>query len=176
MSSLLFSSLTLRGLTLPNRIAVSPMCTYSARDGVAADWHLMHLGQYAVSGAGLVIAEATAVEARGRISPGCLGLYDDGQIPALARVVDLCKASGAAAFGIQLGHAGRKASTAAPWDGGAALTAAAGGWPVVGPSAEPYDESSPVPEALDEGGLADIRDAFAAAAARADAAGVDLIE
>jgi len=176
MSSLLFSPLALRGLTLANRIAVSPMCTYSAEAGRATDWHLMHLGQFAVSGAGLVIAEATAVEARGRISPGCLGLYDDSQVPALARVVDFCKGAGAAAFGLQLAHAGRKASTAAPWRGGAPLAAADGGWPVVGPSAVPYDDRSPVPEALDESGLAQVRDAFAAAARRADAAGVDLIE
>src|SRR5512140_2020425 len=128
----LFSPLTMRGITFPNRIAVSPMCQYSCEDGFATDWHLVHLGSRAVGGAALVIAEATAVEARGRISPGDLGLWKDGQIEPLARIVRFVEGQGAVA-GIQLAHAGRKASTRAPWEGGAALGPDAGGWPVVGP-------------------------------------------
>src|SRR4051812_9574874 len=117
MSSLLFSPLKLRGLTLRNRIAVSPMCQYSADDGVAGEWHFVHLGSRAVGGAGLVIFEATAVEALGRISPGDLGIWKDEQVAPLQRITNFIRANGAAA-GIQLAHAGRKASTAAPWDGG----------------------------------------------------------
>jgi 2,4-dienoyl-CoA reductase-like NADH-dependent reductase (Old Yellow Enzyme family) len=171
----LFTPLTLRSVTLRNRIAVSPMCQYSAVDGRAGDWHLVHLGARAVGGAGLVLAEATAVEERGRISPGDLGLWDDAQIEPLARIVRFVEAQGAAA-GVQLAHAGRKASTAAPWEGGRALAPAEGGWLVVGPSAVPFSPTSPAPEPLDERGLHSVVASFVAAASRARAAGFRVAE
>src|SRR5512134_1074366 len=129
----LFAPLALRSVTLRNRIAVSPMCQYSAEDGRANDWHLVHLGSRAVGGAGLVVFEATAVEPRGRISPADLGLWEDAQIEPLARVVRFVEAHGAAAA-VQIAHAGRKASVRAPWDGGGPLLAGAGGWTPVAPS------------------------------------------
>jgi 2,4-dienoyl-CoA reductase-like NADH-dependent reductase (Old Yellow Enzyme family) len=175
MSSTLFSPLTLRSVTLRNRIAVSPMCQYSAVEGRATDWHLVHLGSRAVGGAALVLAEATAVEGRGRISPADLGLWDDAQVEPLARVVRFVESQGAVA-GVQLAHAGRKASTRAPWEGGAALAPAEGGWPVVAPSALPFSPESPVPEALDAAGLRAVAKAFADAARRALAAGFRTIE
>ena len=125
--SLLFSPLSLRSITLPNRIVVSPMCQYSAHEGVANDWHLMHLGKFAVSGVGMVIVEATGVEMTGRITPHCLALCNDQQEAALTRVVQFCKAHGPARMAIQLGHAGRKGSTRRPWDAGAPLTSTQGG-------------------------------------------------
>src|SRR5437660_161553 len=148
----LFTPLTLRGLTLRNRAAMSPMCEYSSRDGFANDWHLVHLGGRAVGGVGLVVAEATAVSPRGRITLADLGIWDDRHVEMLARVVRFVKGQGAAA-GIQLAHAGRKASTKVPWEGGAPLTAAEGAWPVVGPSPVPFSEGHPVPEELDEAGM-----------------------
>src|SRR5512140_1668748 len=134
---MLFTPLQLRELSLRNRIAVSPMCQYSAEEGRANDWHLVHLGARAAGGAGLVLFEATAVEARGRISPADLGLWDDGQIEPLARIVRFVEGQGAAA-GLQLAHAGRKASTAAPWEGGGPVAPAAGGWTAVAPSPLPF--------------------------------------
>jgi 2,4-dienoyl-CoA reductase-like NADH-dependent reductase (Old Yellow Enzyme family) len=119
----LFEPLSLGGITLANRIAVSPMCQYSAEDGAANDWHLQHLGSLSVSGAGLVIVEQTAAEPAGRISHGCLGLYSDANEAALARVVDFCRRVGSAALGIQLAHAGRKGSAKLPWEGGGPLSA-----------------------------------------------------
>ena len=171
----LFSPLTLRSLTLRNRIAVSPMCQYSAVEGRATDWHLVHLGARAAGGAGLVLFEATGVEARGRISPADLGLWDDAQIDPLARIVRFVEGQGAAA-GLQLAHAGRKASTAAPWEGGGPVAPAAGGWTPVAPSALPFAEGHPTPVALDEAGLRAIVAAFAAAARRARAAGFHALE
>jgi 2,4-dienoyl-CoA reductase-like NADH-dependent reductase (Old Yellow Enzyme family) len=171
----LFDPLSLRSVTLRNRIAMSPMCQYSAVDGRATDWHLVHLGARAVGGVGLVVAEATSIEDRGRISPGDLGLWDDGQIEPLARVVRFVEAEGAAA-GVQLAHAGRKASTRAPWEGGTALGPAEGGWPVVGPSPLPFSPESPVPEALDAAGIRAVVRAFGDAARRARAAGVRVVE
>ncbi|MHB1312018.1 MAG: NADH:flavin oxidoreductase/NADH oxidase [Gemmatimonadaceae bacterium] len=173
----LFDSLTLRGLTLRNRIAVSPMCQYSAGDGLANDWHLVHLGSRAVGGAGLVIAEATAVTAPGRISPQDLGLWSEAQVEPLARIVRVIEGQGAVA-GIQLAHAGRKASTLRPWDDGTGTaTAAAGGWDdVVGPSAVPFDAASVTPRALSDGEIAGVVAAFAAAAGRALAAGFRVVE
>jgi 2,4-dienoyl-CoA reductase-like NADH-dependent reductase (Old Yellow Enzyme family) len=171
----LFSPLSLRSVVLRNRVAVSPMCQYSAVDGLASDWHLVHLGARAVGGAGLVIAEATAVEARGRISPGDLGLWDDGQVEPLARVVRFVEGQGAVA-GVQLAHAGRKASTRPPWEGGTALAPGEGGWPVVGPSPIPFSSGSPTPAELDEAGLRAVARAFADAARRARAAGFRLVE
>jgi 2,4-dienoyl-CoA reductase-like NADH-dependent reductase (Old Yellow Enzyme family) len=169
----LFAPLALRSVTLRNRIAVSPMCQYSAEAGRANDWHLVHLGARAAGGAGLVLVEATAVEARGRISPVDLGLWEDGQIEPLARIVRFVEGQGAVA-GVQLAHAGRKASTAAPWDGGGPVPA--GGWTTVAPSALPFADGYQAPEALDEAGIRGVVSAFVAAARRARAAGFRTVE
>lgn len=171
----LFSPLTIRDITFRNHIGVSPMCQYSAQDGVATDWHLVHLGSRAVGGAGLVLTEAAAVEPRGRISPADIGIWDDGHIAGLRRVVSFIKAHGAAA-GVQLAHAGRKASTAPPWQGGHGLAPEEGGWPVVGPGAIAFDARSPVPEPLDADGIRSVVAAFGAAARRAREAGFDVVE
>jgi 2,4-dienoyl-CoA reductase-like NADH-dependent reductase (Old Yellow Enzyme family) len=171
----LFSPLTQRGVTLRNRVVVSPMCQYSCADGFATDWHLVHLGTRAVGGAAVVLAEATAVEARGRISPQDLGIWQDAHVEPLARVTKFIRAQGAVP-GVQLAHAGRKAGTARPWEGGHPLSPAQGGWPVVGPSPLPFAAGHPVPAELDAGGLAGIVQSFVAAAQRALAAGFELIE
>ncbi len=171
----LFAPLALRSVTLRNRLAVSPMCMYSAVEGRANDWHLVHLGGRAAGGAGLVIAEATAVEARGRISALDLGLWEDAQLEPLARIVRFVEGQGAAA-GIQLAHAGRKASTSAPWEGGGPVPVAAGGWTTVGPSPIPFAEGYPAPEALDLAGIRGVVAAFASAARRAQAAGFRVVE
>ncbi len=171
----LFDPLALRSVTLRNRIAVSPMCQYSAVEGRANDWHLVHLGSRAVGGAALVCFEATAVEARGRISPSDLGLWEDGQIEPLARIVRFVEAQGAVAC-LQLAHAGRKASTAAPWDGGKPVPESQGGWKVVGPSALPFADGHPVPQPLDDAGPGEVARAFVAAARRALAAGFRAVE
>lgn len=172
----LLSPLALRSLTLRNRIAMAPMCQYSAEDGMANDWHLVHLGSRAVGGTGLVIVEATGVTPDGRITPGDLGIWSDEHIEPLARIARFVESQGAVA-GIQLAHAGRKASTAAPWLGGATLKSAAeGGWPVVAPSAIPFHPDDPAPVALDEEGIDGVVDAFEAAARRALAAGFKVLE
>jgi 2,4-dienoyl-CoA reductase-like NADH-dependent reductase (Old Yellow Enzyme family) len=171
----LFDPLTIRGLTLANRIVVSPMCQYSCEDGLATDWHLVHLGTRAVGGAGLVMAEATAVEARGRISPHDLGIWKDEQLPGLERITRFIAAQGAAP-GIQLAHAGRKASVTAPWEGDRALSPAEGGWAVVGPSPLPFSEKHLVPAPLDGRGIAEVTSSFVAAARRAQAAGFQVVE
>jgi 2,4-dienoyl-CoA reductase-like NADH-dependent reductase (Old Yellow Enzyme family) len=172
----LLSPLELRGVTLRNRIAMAPMCQYSAEDGFANDWHLVHLGSRAVGGAGLVIVEATSVTADGRITPGDLGIWSDEHVEPLARIARFVHSQGAVA-GIQIAHAGRKASTAAPWLGGATLkTAAEGGWPVVAPSPLPFYPDDPIPVALDEPGIESVVDAFEAAARRALTAGFKVLE
>ncbi|MDB5748334.1 MAG: oxidoreductase [Massilia sp.] len=172
----LLSPLTLRGVTLRNRIAMAPMCQYSAQEGIANDWHLVHLGSRAVGGTALVLVEATGVTWDGRITPGDLGIWSDEHIEPLARIARFVHGQGAVA-GIQLAHAGRKASTAAPWTGGATLTSAAeGGWQVVAPSAIPFHPGDPTPEALDEKGIDGIVDAFEAAARRALSAGFKVLE
>jgi len=171
----LFSPLTIRDVTFRNRIGVSPMCQYSSDDGMATDWHLVHLGSRAVGGAGLVMTEAAAVLPRGRISPADLGIWDDRHVASLKRAADFIKAHGASA-GIQLAHAGRKASTAPPWMGGRAVGVADGGWTVAGPSAAAFDAHSPEPEALTPSGIEEIIAAFAAAARRALGAGFDVVE
>ncbi len=171
----LFETVAFREVSLRNRIAVSPMCEYSAIEGLPQPWHLVHLGSRAVGGAGLVIAEASAVEARGRISPGDTGLWNDAQAEAWAPITSFIEASGAVA-GIQLAHAGRKASTAAPWLGGTRLDPGDGGWTTVAPSAIAYAATDPVPLALDEAGIADLVDAFKASAVRALAAGFRVLE
>lgn len=172
----LLSPLTLRSVTLRNRIVMSPMCQYISKDGFASDWHLVHLGSRASGGVALVIAEATAVTPEGRITPGDLGIWSDDHIPQLTRITNFVHSQGAVA-GIQLAHAGRKASCDLPWNGGAGLrTAAAGGWEVVAPSAIPFDEGSPVPKALDAAGIDGIVAAFESATRRALAAGFKVIE
>ncbi len=172
----LLSPLKIRSVTFRNRIAMSPMCQYSAQDGFANDWHLVHLGSRAVGGAALVVVEATAVTADGRITPGDLGIWKDEQIEPLARIVQFVHAQGAVAA-IQLAHAGRKASCDLPWKGGEGLlTPEQGGWPVVGPSAIPFAETSPVPKTLDEAGIDAIVSAFETGARRALTAGFKVIE
>ena len=178
--SRLFTPLTLRDVTLRNRAVVSPMCQYSAHDGIANDWHLVHLGQFAAGGFGLVFTEATAVLPEGRITHGDLGLWSDAHVAPVKRIVDFLHAHGAKS-GVQLAHAGRKASMQRPWFGNAALgpdDAARGDhpWPIVGPVAVPHHEGWLVPAALTPEGIARIVAAFAAAAARANAAGVDAVE
>jgi len=174
--SRLFSPIALGGVAVPNRIAVSPMCQYSATDGTMSDWHIMHLGQFAVSGAGLIFVEATGVEAAGRISPGCTGLYSDENEAAMTRVVAFCRQHGIAKMGIQLGHAGRKASTRVSWERGPALTPAEGGWETSAPSALAFNPNYTTPKALDTDGLARVKAAFVQATQRADRAGFDAIE
>jgi 2,4-dienoyl-CoA reductase-like NADH-dependent reductase (Old Yellow Enzyme family) len=172
----LFDSLTIRGVKFANRIVVSPMCQYSCENGFATDWHLVHLGSRAVGGAGLVFAEATAVEARGRISPQDLGLWTDAHIKPLARITRFIHSQGAVA-GIQLAHAGRKASMARPWEGDSKLEESQGGWrDVVAPSAIPFSPSYPMPIALTTEGIATVVAAFGAAARRALEAGYRVIE
>ncbi len=171
----LFDPLTLRGLTLPNRIGVSPMCQYSARDGHPTDWHLVHLGGLAQGGAGLVMTEATAVAPEGRISPQDLGLWQDSHVQPLARLAAFVRAQGAVP-GIQLAHAGRKAGTEAPWKGGGVIPPDQGGWQGVGPGPEPFAAGWNPPRALDEAGLRQVVEAFRAAAARAQAAGFQVLE
>jgi 2,4-dienoyl-CoA reductase-like NADH-dependent reductase (Old Yellow Enzyme family) len=176
MTATLFEPLTLRGVTIRNRIGVSPMCQYSSVDGFATDWHLVHLGSRAVGGAGLVMTEATAVSAEGRISPFDLGIWQDGHVEMLARITHFVEAHGAVA-GIQLSHAGRKASTDAPWRGGQPLSTEQGGWtPIHAPSALPFGARSQVPVALDETGIRRVVDDFRHAAARALQAGFRAIE
>jgi len=172
----LLSPLTIRSVTIRNRIVVSPMCQYCAVDGLADDWHLVHLGSRAAGGAGLVFTEATAVTPEGRISPGDLGLWDDRHIEPLAMVARFIHRMGGVA-GIQLAHAGRKGSCQPPWEGGASLkTAEQGGWSVVGPSPIPFDQGDPVPRVLDEAGIKEVVAAFAAAGRRAIQAGFKVIE
>ena len=174
--SKLFSSFKIGQLELPNRIVIAPMCQYSAEQGSATDWHLIHLGNLALSGAGLLILEATAVSPEARISPADLGLYSDENERALARVLDAVRKHSDMPIGIQLGHAGRKASCAAPWDGGGQVAPDAGGWTTEAPSAVSYAATDRPPVALDEAGLARVREAFAQTARRAARLGLDMVE
>jgi 2,4-dienoyl-CoA reductase-like NADH-dependent reductase (Old Yellow Enzyme family) len=176
MTSALFSPIKLAGLELANRIVVAPMCQYSANDGAANDWHLTHLGMLANSGAGLVIVEATHVERHGRITHGCLGLYSDACEAALARVIAHCKRIGTAKFGVQLAHAGRKASSRRPWEGGGALKAGEDPWETIAPSALPYGPNWHTPRAMSADDMARVTAAFVAAAERALRIGFDAIE
>jgi 2,4-dienoyl-CoA reductase-like NADH-dependent reductase (Old Yellow Enzyme family) len=172
----LLSPLTLRGLTLRNRIAMSPMCQYSAVEGLANDWHLVHLGSRAVGGAALVMVEATAVTPAGRISPSDLGIWSDEQVEPLARIARFVHSQGAVA-GIQLAHAGRKASSEVPWKARVSLkTPEQGGWQVVGPSPIPFETGDPMPLPLDKKGIEGIIEAFEAATRRALKAGFRVIE
>ena len=171
----LFEPFSLRGVTFPNRIFVSPMCQYSSEDGLANSWHLVHLGSRAVGGAGLVMTEATAVTAEGRISPEDLGIWSDAHAEALAPAVAFIKQQGRVP-GMQLAHAGRKGSTKRPWSGHGAVDVADGGWMPVGPGREPFAPNYPVPHALDADGIAAIVAAFRSAARRARAIGIEVAE
>jgi 2,4-dienoyl-CoA reductase-like NADH-dependent reductase (Old Yellow Enzyme family) len=172
----LFEPITFKSITLRNRIGVSPMCEYSSVDGAATDWHLVHLGARAVGGAGLVIAEATAVSPEGRITPGDAGIWADHHVEPVSRINRFIKQHGAVP-GIQLAHAGRKASAARPWEGGAHLAGEAGGWPIMAPSALAFGGDLPkVPRAMNLADIARVQSEFVAAANRSLAAGCDLLE
>lgn len=174
--SALFSPIKLGSLSLKNRIIIAPMCQYSAEDGKATDWHLIHLGGLALSGAGLLILEATAVEAIGRISLGDLGLWSNETEAALAKVLTSIRQYSAMPIAIQLGHAGRKASSQAPWHGGQLISLEDGGWQMAAPSALPHAQAERAPLALDEAGLQRVKQAFVDAAIRAHRLGIDAIE
>jgi 2,4-dienoyl-CoA reductase-like NADH-dependent reductase (Old Yellow Enzyme family) len=171
----LFTPITIREITLRNRIAVSPMCQYSSEDGFATDWHLVHLGSRAVGGAGLVMVEASAVEARGRITPGDHGIWKDAHIEMLSRITAFIKSQGSVP-GIQIAHAGRKASCRVPWEGGSVIPPGEGGWQCVAPSAIPFNEGNPVPAELSVAEISELTEAFAAAARRALVAGFEVLE
>ncbi|HEY4541790.1 MAG TPA: NADH:flavin oxidoreductase/NADH oxidase [Noviherbaspirillum sp.] len=174
--SQLFTPIKLAGLTLSNRIAIAPMCQYSAQDGAATDWHLIHLGHLALSGAGILFLEATGVEPEGRISPADLGLWSDATEQALAQVLRSVRRHSNMPIAIQLAHAGRKASTRKPWEGGKQIAPADGGWRTSAPSALPYTEGEEAPLALDAAGLRRVREAFVDAARRAERIGLDAFE
>jgi 2,4-dienoyl-CoA reductase-like NADH-dependent reductase (Old Yellow Enzyme family) len=176
MTSALFSPIRLADLDLANRIVVSPMCQYSADDGVATDWHFNHLGMLSNSGAALVVVEATGIERRGRITHGCLGLYSDDCEAALARMVAHCRRYGTARLGIQLAHAGRKASAQRPWEGAQPLKSADDPWETIAPSAIAFGPNWPLPREMSADDMERVRDGFVAAAKRAMRAGVDAIE
>jgi 2,4-dienoyl-CoA reductase-like NADH-dependent reductase (Old Yellow Enzyme family) len=172
----LFEPLSVRSVTLRNRIGVSPMCQYSSEDGVANDWHLVHLGSRAVGGAGLVIAEATAVSREGRITPGDAGIWAEKHIEPIARINRFIKQHGAVP-GIQLAHAGRKASASRPWEGGRHLAESEGGWPTLAPSALPFGgDLNKVPRAMTEEDIAKVQNEFVAAAKRAMTSGAEWLE
>ena len=176
MPSALFSPIKLANLTLPNRIVVAPMCQYSANDGVGNDWHMTHLGMLANSGASLLVLEATHVERHGRITHGCLGIYSDACEDALKRIVLHCKRIGTAKLGIQLAHAGRKASSQRPWEGAKALPPGEDPWPTIAPSALPFGPGWHTPRAMIEEDMVRVRAAFADAAKRAVRVGFDAVE
>lgn len=174
--SQLFSPYTLGPLQLKNRIAIAPMCQYSAVDGLPADWHMIHLGNLALSGAALLILEATAVSPEGRISAQDLGLWSDDHRRALQPIVAAIRRHSPIALAVQLAHAGRKASSAVPWEGGGNISIEEGGWRTVAPSAVPHADHETVPLALDDAGLAKVKDDFVAAARRVHELGIEGIE
>jgi len=174
--SALFTPIQLRGLKLPNRIMVAPMCQYSSVDGDANDWHFTHINSLALSGAGVFCIEATAVEASGRITPSCLGLYSDSNEAALKPILASVRKRSKTAVMMQLAHAGRKASSHTPWDGGQLIPVTEGGWRPEAPSAIPHKEGETPPQALDVAGLARVREAFVLATKRAERLGIDAIE
>jgi NADPH2 dehydrogenase len=174
--SALFSPIQLRGLELPNRIMVAPMCQYSAENGEANDWHFTHINTLALSGAAMFCIEATHVEAIGRITPGCLGLWNDATEAALKPILASVRKHSKTAVAMQLAHAGRKGSSHTPWDGGQQIPLSEGGWQTVGPSAVSHKDGELAPLALDAAGLVRVRDAFVAAAKRADRLGIDALE
>ena len=173
--SQLFRPVTFRSVTARNRIMVSPMCQYSAVDGMPNEWHFQNLASRAVGGAGIVFVEMTNVEARGRITPGCMGLWNDGQRDALAPIARFLKSTGAVA-GIQIAHAGRKASCSRPWEGGKGLAPEQGGWPIIAPSRLPFGDGFPLPQEMDSITISGIVAQFAASTRRAREAGFDIIE
>lgn len=174
--SALFSPLTIKNIVFRNRIAVSPMCQYSSEDGFTNDWHLVHLGSRAVGGAALVMVEATAVSPEGRISPDDVGIWKQEHIAGLKRITSFLKSQGAVA-GVQLAHAGRKASHASPWKGGAAIDPTEeNGWQNVAPSAIPFSPNQPLPTELDEAGISKVKNDFRTAAERSAEAGFEVIE
>src|ERR1700730_10048331 len=174
--SALFSPIQLRSLALPNRIMVAPMCQYSAENGEANDWHFTHMNTMSLSGAAMFCIEATHVEAIGRITPGCLGLWNDATEAALRPIVASVRKHSGIAIAMQLAHAGRKGSSHVPWDGGQQIPIQQGGWQTEGPSAVPHKEGELAPLALDAAGLARVREAFVAAARRAERLGLDALE
>jgi NADPH2 dehydrogenase len=174
--SVLFSPITLRSLVLPNRIVVSPMCQYSAHHGEATDWHMIHLNTLALSGAGMLCIEATAVEPDGRITPGCLGLYNDATEAALRPVLEAIRTYSKTKITMQIAHAGRKASSYVPWQGGKQIPLSDGGWLAHAPSAVPHREGELAPQALDAAGLTRVREAFVETAKRAERLGIDGLE
>ena len=177
MTSALFSPLTVGEVTFDNRLVVAPMCQYSCVDGVPGDWHLMHLGNFAVSGAGLIFVEATGVEPRAPITPGCPGLWNDEQEEAFRRIINFCRQHGHGKLGIQLGHAGRKASARAPWDGSTSISPDEdSGWQTIGPSAIPFTPDWTTPTQMSLADINDVRDAFVASAIRAKRLGFDVLE
>jgi 2,4-dienoyl-CoA reductase-like NADH-dependent reductase (Old Yellow Enzyme family) len=176
MASALFAPISLRELTLPNRVVVSPMCQYNSDDGSANDWHLMHLGQFSLGAGALVMTESTHVSAVGRITHRCAGMYSDANEAAMKRVIDFCRKYGVAKHGLQLGHAGRKASTQPPALGAAPLKPEEGAWTTVAPSALPFGPGWHVPEPLSREGIAKIKEQFVAAVRRAERIGYDLVE
>ncbi len=172
----LFDPIRMRGIEIPNRIVVAPMCQYTAEDGMAGNWHLVHLGQFAVSGPGLVFVEATGVEPEGRITAGCTGLWSDAHAEAFRPIVQFFRSYGASKIGMQLGHAGRKASVQVPWQGGAPLKPEDGAWQTVGPSALPYADGWHTPVELGDNALKRVRDAFVSATERCLDVDFDVIE
>lgn len=176
MTNHLFSPITLRGVTFANRIVIPPLCQYSSENGVASDWHMQHLPSFAISGAGLVVFEMTDVEPIGRITPYCAGLWSDAQEEALARVIASCRRYGQAKLGIQIAHAGRKASSTTPWQGGRFLPAAEGGWQTIAPSAIPFAEGYAAPRAMMREDFERVLDGFVNATRRAARLGFDSCE
>jgi len=171
----MFTPLSLRGLTLPNRVAMSPMCMYTAEDGTPCDFQVVHLGSRALGGVGLVLTEMTQISPEGRISTGDAGMWDDKHIEPWKRVVDFVHTHSAAKIGMQLGHAGRKGSTPLPWNRGKPLSKAEQ-WEIIAPSAIPFSPDSQTPSAMNQGDIARVKQAFVDGAIRADKAGFDMIE
>ena len=172
----IFTPYKLRGMLLENRIAVSPMCMYSAEDGLIGDWHLVHLGSRAMGGAGLIMTESTAISADGRITPGCAGMYNDNHVAAWKRVVDFVHDNSYSKIGMQISHAGRKASTRLQWEGGEQAPLSSGAWDIISASPIPYSASNPTPKEMTEADMEDVLNDFVRAAGRADKAGFDMLE
>ena len=172
----IFTPYKLRGMLLENRIAVSPMCMYSAEDGLIGDWHLVHLGSRAMGGAGLIMTESTAISADGRITPGCAGMYNDNHVAAWKRVVDFVHDNSYSKIGMQISHAGRKASTRLQWEGGEQAPLSSGAWDIISASPIPYSASNPTPKEMPEADMEDVLNEFVMAAGRADKAGFDMLE
>ena len=172
----IFTPYKLRGMLLENRIAVSPMCMYSAEDGLIGDWHLVHLGSRAMGGAGLIMTESTAISADGRITPGCAGMYNDNHVAAWKRVVDFVHDNSYSKIGMQISHAGRKASTRLQWEGGEQAPLSSGAWDIISASPIPYSASNPTPKEMTEADMEDVLNNFVMATERADKAGFDMLE